>query len=242
MKARWAVLAARFDALQSRERYLVAFAVLAGIVLLGFSLLVEPAMKRGQLAERQAAEQGAQFAALQAQIKTLQDPGRDPDVQARAELSKLKEQLAASAEQLAAMESSLVPPQRMTALLEDMIGQVSGLQLLSLRTLPVAPLIGAQGTATSNTGNAEPKEVANAAASDKAAAQPNVLAGGLYQHGVEIRLEGSYQQLTVYLQSLEKSKTKLLWSRVSLAAEDHPRLVLTLTVYTISLDRAWLIV
>jgi MSHA biogenesis protein MshJ len=35
---------------------------------------------------------------------------------------------------------------------------------------------------------------------------------------------------------------KLLWSNVALAAEQHPKLVLTLTVYTLSLDRAWLIV
>jgi len=34
----------------------------------------------------------------------------------------------------------------------------------------------------------------------------------------------------------------LLWSGVSLSADKHPRLVLTLTVYSLSLDRAWLIV
>ena len=56
------------------------------------------------------------------------------------------------------------------------------------------------------------------------------------------RLEGSYQELTAYLERLEAAKPKLLWSSVSLSAEDHPRLVLTLTVYSLSLERAWLIV
>ena len=41
---------------------------------------------------------------------------------------------------------------------------------------------------------------------------------------------------------LEKSPQKLLWSRVSLSADKHPKLVLTLTVFTLSLDRTWLIV
>lgn len=66
---------------------------------------------------------------------------------------------------------------------------------------------------------------------------------GLYKHGVEITLEGSYQELSVYLERLEQAKSKLLWSSVSLSAEKHPRLVLTLTVqYSLSLERAWLIV
>lgn len=65
---------------------------------------------------------------------------------------------------------------------------------------------------------------------------------GLFKHGVEIRLEGNYQELTAYLERLEQAKSKLLWSSVTLVAEQHPKLVLTLTVYTLSLDRAWLIV
>ena len=59
---------------------------------------------------------------------------------------------------------------------------------------------------------------------------------------MEIKLEGGYADLAEYLARLEKSGQKLLWERVSLSAEQHPRLVLTLTVYTLSLDRAWLIV
>lgn len=235
MKTRWLEFASRFDRLQSRERWLVALAVITGIVLIGFSLFVDPAMKRAHLAERQLAEQGAQVTALQGQIRALQEPGRDPDVLAQTELVALKAQLSANTTKLEAMEDSLVSPQQMAVLLEDMIGQVSGLRLLSLKTLPVAPLVSSK--ATGSTG-AEPLGAVPA----NAEATPEAASGGLYQHGVEIRLEGSYQQLTAYLQSLEQSKTKLLWSRLSLTAEDHPRLVLTLTVYTISLDRAWLIV
>ena len=71
---------------------------------------------------------------------------------------------------------------------------------------------------------------------------PVKVADGLFKHGVEITLEGSYQELAAYLERLEQAKPKLLWSSVSLSAENHPRLVLTLTVYSLSLERAWLIV
>ena len=142
-----------------------------------------------------------------------------PENQARAELQGLQQELARLNERFVALESTLVPPQRIPALLEEMIGRRSGLRLVSLRTLPVKPVL-------------EPKSGAGAPAAGAA----------LYKHGVEIRLEGGYAELVAYLERLEKSPRKLLWNSVTLSAENHPRLVLTLTVFTLSLDRTWLVV
>ena len=229
MKAASNKLAARYDALQLRERWLVALAVLAGIVLLGYSLFIDPALKSAQLAERNAVEQRAQLAGVQAQMAALQAPGMNPDVAARVEIDALKKQLSELSTRLHVMEESLVPPQQMSGLLEDMIGAKTGLRLLSLKTLPVAPLL-------------DRKAETDEKATGKTEVKADAPAVGLFKHGVEIKLEGSYQDLTAYLQRLEQSKMKLLWSGVSLSADKHPKLVLTLTVYSLSLDRAWLIV
>lgn len=229
MKESWRKLAARYDALLLRERWLIAAAILGGIALIGYSLYVEPALQRAKLAERSLTEQRAQLSALQAQSIALQTPEQDPEVAARAELEGLKKKLDELSARVSLLESSLVPPQRMPALLEDMVGGKSGLRLLSLKTLPLSPLL-------------EKKAGAEASAVDKSVDMPASTSVGLFKHGVEIRLEGSYQELVAYLERLEQAKSKLLWSRISLAAEQHPKLVLTLTVYTLSLDRAWLIV
>lgn len=226
MKNQWLKLAARYDGLQLRERWLVAAAVLGAIILVGYSLFVEPAMKRAQLAERNTAESRVLLANTQAQSAALQASSPDPDVAARAELAALKAQLAEMAVRLQVMESSLVPPQRMAGLLEEMIGRKTGLRLLALKTLPVAPLVEKKAT---------PENAAKPAV-------PASSSAGLFKHGVEIKLEGSYQELSAYLERLEQSKLKLLWSSASLSAEKHPKLVLTLTVFTLSLDRTWLIV
>ncbi len=231
MKEQWLKLAARYDVLAVRERWMVAAALLVGIVMIGSSLFVEPAMKRTQLAERGLVDQRTQLANLQTQVITLQSPAQDPDVAARSELVELKKKLAAVTERLAAMESTLIPPQRMPSLLEDLIGKNSGLRLLGLRTLPVAPVLDSKA----------PKNTEEAKAAEKSADTADQ-AVGLFKHGVEIKLEGSYQELAAYLARLEKSPLKLLWSGVSLSADKHPKLVLTLTVFTLSLDRTWLIV
>lgn len=222
-------LAARFDALQARERWLVAVAVLGGIVLISHGLFVAPAQMRANLADRSMGEQQAQLLALNAQMRAMQSPEQDPNVAARSELAGLKNQLAEQAARLALMEHSLVPPHRMSGLLEDMIGQRTGLRLVSLKTLPVVAALGKKAEAA-------------ASAAGTSRAESNKLADGLYKHGVEITLEGSYAELSAYLERLEQAKSGLLWSSVALAAEKHPHLVLTLTVYTLSLERAWLIV
>ncbi len=230
MKSYLLKLAARFDALQARERWLVAVAVLGGIVLVGHALFVAPAQTRARLAERSLGEQQAQLMALNAQMQAMQSPSQDPNVAARAELDSLKSQLAKQAERLSAMESSLVPPGQMSGLLEAMIGRQSGLRLLSLKTLPVAAALVPPAN-----GGAAPAQALETKT-------PAKVPDGLFKHGVEITLEGSYQELTAYLERLEQAKPKLLWGSVSLSADDHPRLVLTLTVYSLSLERAWLIV
>lgn len=210
MKAHWNKLAAVYDAYSRRERWMIAAAVLGGIVLIGAMLFLDPAMQRSRLADQALAEQQAQLTSLQSQLVILQSPGQDPDVAARAGLAEFKRRLAELGGRFADIEATLVPPQRMPGLLEELIGRSSGLRLLSLRTLPVAPVL------------------------DKKAGEDNKSAdasSGLYKHGVEIRLEGSYQELAAYLARLEKSPAKLLWGGVALSTDKHPKLVLVLTVF-----------
>lgn len=238
MKAYLAGLIARFDALARRERWLVAAAILGGALLIGWTLIIDPAQERSRTAVRGIADQRAQLAALAAQTAALQGPGQHPEALAAAELAALKRQLNGLNERFAALQGQLVAPQGMAGLLEDLLGRKSGLRLLSLRTLPVAPVLATEdgAGAASSTSSASSANPVTAVA---AAAKP---AGGLFKHGVELKLEGSYAELADYLARLEKSPQKLLWSSVSLATEKHPTLVLTLTVFTLSLDQTWLIV
>jgi MSHA biogenesis protein MshJ len=64
----------------------------------------------------------------------------------------------------------------------------------------------------------------------------------MYQHSVEITLQGSYADLHDYLAQLERSPLQMFWGRLSLDAARYPRLQLMLTVHTLSLSKAWLIV
>jgi MSHA biogenesis protein MshJ len=118
----------------------------------------------------------------------------------------------------------------MAKLLEEMLSRSRGLRLLSLRTLPVrrfeTPGAASAGKAGDKTAKPAPTDPERT----------------VYQHSFEITLQGSYFELHDYLAQLEKLPWRMFWGRVSVNTEQYPRLRVTLTVQTLSLSRAWLIV
>ena len=63
----------------------------------------------------------------------------------------------------------------------------------------------------------------------------------MFKHGIQVTVQGSYADLHDYLSRLEKINWRMFWARASLNTDDYPRLALTVTVYTLSLDKAWLV-
>jgi MSHA biogenesis protein MshJ len=62
----------------------------------------------------------------------------------------------------------------------------------------------------------------------------------LYRHGVEVTVRGNYLDMLNYMATLEALPTGLLWGSAELQAEEYPDSRLTLTLYTLSLDRKWM--
>ncbi len=230
MKSTWQKYAVKIDALSLRERVILFGGVLIVIVYLAFMLFLDPALARKKVLEAGIAQQQAEIQNIQSQIALLESRRVDPDAANLARRNGVKEQLAAIDLSLQEMSQSLVPAQNMKALLQDMLTHQPRLQLLALKTLPVAPLI--EKKAKPDKG-----EKADAAAPKTAGNDENV-----FKHGIEITLQGSYADLHDYLSRAEKMRWRMFWSRASLNAEDYPRLKLTVTIYTLSLDKAWLVV
>lgn len=216
MKAYWQRYTSWFLARNARERAIVTLALIGGIWFLGYSVVIEPGLIKLRRADRALQEATATTTSLQQQTAVLRaTPVKDPDAPVRAELEQLKARLAEQAVRLQAVERSLVPPERMAALLESLLGRSRGLHLISLQNLAPSPVVEASSVADGP-------------------------GGGLYKHGIELRVAGSYGDLLHYLQQLENAPQKLIWGRLDMAAEQYPRSVLTLTVYTLSLDKTWL--
>lgn len=226
MKKLWLEYSAKIDALSKRERALVFAAVVTTVVYIIFALFIDPAAARQRTLEAQMQQHTKDLAALQNEVQALSKQQADPDAARRVRSAELGREISAVDEQLKALQKNLVPAQRVIPLLQEVLARSARLELLALRTLPVSPLV--------------PRAEKPPAAESGAPQKPKVAGANVYKHGVELTLAGSYSDLHDYLAKLERLPVRMFWWRARLSAEEHPRLTMTLTIYTLSLDKAWL--
>ncbi|MBI2296628.1 MAG: type II secretion system protein M [Betaproteobacteria bacterium] len=229
MKEQWQKLAARFDALAQRERLLVLIAAVVGTILVFDTLALEPLAVRKKRLTQQLAEARQSLKTAETLVKA-QKAVSDPAAVRRSYRDALRKRLADIDRNMQGLQRGLVPPERMAKLLEEMLVRGRGLQLVSLQTLAVQRF-DAPGAAPAP--RADEKGARTA---------PRGPERSVYQHGYELVLQGTYADLHDYLTRLEQMPWQMFWGRISVNTEQYPRLRVTLTVRTVSLNRAWLIV
>lgn len=228
LQAQWAQWNAKFTALSRRERGIIAVVTILGGSFLLFNFAVEPFQRKAKLAAQAATRDQTELAQQQAQLLVLKTQTADPDAASRQRLAQVKQQLEKVGAQLAGFESGMVPPAQMRVFLEDLLARNRHVELLGLQTLPATPLGGLPVIDKKSAGGA-----------DGSAAAPGE---GIYRHGVEIRLAGSYNALLDYLADVERMPQRVMWDSVKLTVKKYPRNELILRVYTLSLDNHWLTV
>ena len=229
VKAQWQKLAGRFDALVMRERALVLVAAVAGTAFVYDTLATRPLEAQMKRLSQQVAESRQNVKLAETTLRS-QEAVVDPDAIKRSYRDALRKQLAEIDQNMQGLQRGLVPPEKMAKLLEEMLSRGGGLQLVALRTLPVQRF---------ETPGAAPAAKPGEKGTKPAQKEPE---RAVYQHSVEITLQGSYPDLLEYLAQLEKLPWQMFWGRINVDAEQYPRLHVTLTVQTLSLNKAWLIV
>lgn len=239
MKEYWQKLAARIDAMSLRERAM-AFAIVALLLItLVDSLMLGPLLTAEKQKSQLIKLDQQQIAAMQAEIGIIVNGHAvDPDALARARLRALKEQSEKLLSDLAGLQQSLVPPDKMATLLQDLLKRNKRLKLVSLRTLPVT-LLSEPISPARSIGETVMAAAGAAPRQDQSKAQP-VPGEVVYRHSVELVVQGSYVDIVDYLAQLEGMPWRLYWAKAKLNVEEHPKVSLKLTLFTLSMDKKWL--
>lgn len=233
MKKTWQTLSNRLNALNPREQWLISLMVLvvAGAIL--YAVLLDPLLMRKKQMAAELVTQQAQLSSLQGQLQSVQASGRpDPNAPTRARLAELQQKLAQTRTALQGLQENLVPADKMSRLLQDVLGQSRGLKLASLKTLPVGGLL-------DEIDNPE-KAAAAAPAATPAEVAPAPAGPVIYRHGVEIAVVGKYADLAQYLVAVEKLPWRVLWGKAQMRVDTWPNATLSITLYTLSTDKTWL--
>jgi MSHA biogenesis protein MshJ len=142
MKGRLERWALRFDALSLRERAAIFGAVAVVFVFLANTFLIERQSASSRQLKQQIESQKQQLSAYEVQANALQQAkALDLDAVNRDRLQRAQQELSQLEMELASAQKGLVSAERMPALLQEVLRQQHGLQLVELRTLPVTPLV-----------------------------------------------------------------------------------------------------
>jgi len=230
MKRYWNMARNKIDEMSLRERAMIFVAAAFIVISLINALLLDPLLAKQKELSAQIVQQQEKMKSLQAMMQSLLQAQRDNEISPlRTSAIQLKEKLRDMDAYLQTRSSRLVEPDKMADLLKQVLSNNSGLQLVELSTLPVSPLIDQAGAGV------------------KQAATPGILGQGvektqIYKHGVRISVRGGYLALLRYVSALEKMPAQMFWGEANLNVETYPDSVLTLTLYTLSLDKVWLTV
>ena len=233
MKRLWQRYVEKVDGVSLRERIMIFAAAAVVLVALLDAVLIEPQFARQKRLSRDVAQRQGEIKAMQEQLQKLALARQaSPEQANQRQLETLRQRIAGIESRLAEEQRKFAPPEQVGALLDQMLSRNRRLQLVDMRTLPVANLAAGPGAA------------ADKPAAAPVATKPTTQSAGsqIYRHGVEITVSGSYLDLLAYLQDLEKLPSQLYWGRIELSVAAHPQVVLKLSVYTLSLDLSWLVV
>jgi MSHA biogenesis protein MshJ len=224
IKALLEAYAKKLDARSRRERMLIFAAGLTVIVALIYGLGVAPALERRHTLNLRMADANAQISAAQAQkIELEQQLRQDPDASLRTRIAARRKEIADIDAQLAGLQRSLVPPERMGAVLQELVGEDRRVRIVRLHNIAATPLV-------EKDMDASIPKTAGAA-----------IGRHVFKHGVQVTVEGNYLDLLTYVARLEKQPWQVYWGRTTMVAE-YPKIQIELTLYTLSLDKAWLVV
>ncbi|MCS0383995.1 type II secretion system protein M [Vibrio diabolicus] len=203
----WLSLEERFGEMSAREKLLIALCGLVVVIMLLFTLVLEPKLNEiisneRQLSNLKQANQKIEIDTLRIQAQLKKDPNAEID---RA-ISNLLAESQHLSMQLAEIIEHLITPSQMAELLENVLEQQSGIHLLSLQTLPSEPIT-----------------------EDKEASQYS----GYYVHPVRMELTGDYFSIANYLNKLESLPASYYWRSFSYKVEEYPKAKLVLEVYTL---------
>ena len=221
-------LTGRFDRLSLRECVLTTAAILAVLITLFDSLV----MHRLEMRRKQLAQQLTEIGAA------VDGTGDGSDAAATLErTTTLAASLSQATARLHSQSAGLIPPQRMTQVIHDVLSRQQGVTLVSLRSLPPYALTDGppkDDSAAQSTGaDANAGQMVPAAAFSSASEGP-------YVHSVELVVQGRYLDVLTYLQALEGLSWHFYWQSFALDATQGSTTRVTLRLGTLSMSREWI--
>ncbi|WP_194756214.1 type II secretion system protein GspM [Aliidiomarina indica] len=193
-----------FMARSERERVVLSVLLIAFVGWISFLLVVDGALQEQATLDRQMRQITTDTNRVNQEINRLRQHVAGDP---NNELEARKRQLSSRNERLDRQLDELadfVEPEQLLVWMQALLTGQSGLKLRAFDTHPPAPFL------------------------------TGAVGGSVYQHTVEVELEGTYFAIRDYLASVQRLPIGFYWDSLDYQVAQHPNAVVKLTLYTLS--------
>ncbi|MBD1391082.1 type II secretion system protein M [Neiella sp. HB171785] len=199
----------RFNDMTARERGMVLAAGLVVITMLLFSLWLGPTLEQSDRLTKQLQQTEQSSENLQQQIDTLHTVlKRDPNDAVRVELKSIEHQIAALDTELGELTVDLVSAEQMLPVLQSLLSTARNVTLVGLSSIPAQPVL-----------KLEQEQQADV---------------GMYRHGIELQVTGSFFDVYRLIESIESSQWRFYWQLMDYQVTEYPEAEVRILLYTLS--------
>jgi MSHA biogenesis protein MshJ len=199
----------------ARERVLVVLALLALVVAALDTALLAPQRADRARALREATAARTQVRDLQALV-TEQSREGDAQFAERSDALRLRRERAEQV--IRAAQVDLIEPADMREQLAAILARFPQLKVVAVASTPPTPL----GEAVGAGKDAAP------------------VTTGVFQHGLEVQIEGRYLDLIAYLEALETTPRRIYWRELDLTINPQGVPVTRIALFTLSKEPVWM--
>lgn len=210
--------AIKLDTLAIHVRVLVTIAVLTLIFILWGSLFRSSIDQRVSLLKNEISKTEDEIVAMRVQLESARTSReQDPNAKNRAEKAKLAFELAKVNEELEQSTAGFIEPKMMTRIMEELFARSKDLELIGMENIVGSPLLGDEASVVTKNNDM-----------------------AVFRHGLVIEFKGNYLDTLRYLKAIENMPWKFYWGGLKYTVDEYPVARVTITLFTVSLNREWM--
>lgn len=225
----------KIDDLSVRERAAIFIAVLAVIFFVWDTYLMASLDSRERILKSQLQQIQAEQTALNAELRVLIERSRgDPNAHNRERLASLRQEVESVKQEVFKSTRHLISPDRMASVLEDVLIRTEGLELIGVKGLGSTSLVPSEKDSKRPAGenDASTENAQNPTETDSLA--------NAYLHGLQIVFNGNFMSTLEYIKKIELLENEFIWDTLQLTITDYPDGKVSITFFTLSLNRNWI--
>jgi MSHA biogenesis protein MshJ len=218
MKMYWQTLQLWLDSKTVRERVMVVGVALLSIVAVIDLFIIEPQLKQSKALKSQLVAINEEINLKHTELTLLQGKRKiNPDKKIEQEKATLLAEKKEIDQQIDTLSAHLLSTSQVIPMLKELLAKETNLKLIGLKNKPPEAMLNS-----------------SIVASVRNTSKP------VYKHALALELQGPYEQVVHFLQSVESLSWGFTWEKVAYKVEQYPQGILRMDIYYLSNSKEWM--